>query len=401
MLLGVACLKKPVLVLVACALLGLVLSCGYGGNNSSKTTGGTTGLKFRAVVSQDVQGVIFAGLIVIDAHKDRRAPVAPIGGGSFSPGMLVESNDHKFTLAVSSTFDSIEVIDNVKEAASVTNLALPGATESVVISVDNTTAYAAVPTAPVPGGGTAGGIAIANLVTGTNTTSTLPVPGVHYLAQSGDGSRLLAFSDNSDTVTVVSPFNILPGQKNATCNPPGPTDPVVCQEVPGFDRPVAGFFSGDNTQAWILNCGPECGGAQASVQVLDLHDPAHPVAGIATPIPGGATVGLMKGQTLYVAGNPPSGSNSCASGPTTAATACGRLTIVDLTSLSATPVQPVAVIPDGYHAKMDISGDGQLFVGSRTCTNIVPTNPGDEKRGCLAILNTNNGNLIIPPTTVT
>ena len=151
-------MKKPVLVLVACALLGLVLSCGYGGNNSSKTTGGTTGLKFRAVVSQDVQGVIFAGLIVIDAHKDRRAPVAPIGGGSFSPGMLVESNDHKFTLAVSSTFDSIEVIDNVKEAASVTNLALPGATESVVISVDNTTAYAAVPTAPVPGGGRPGAL---------------------------------------------------------------------------------------------------------------------------------------------------------------------------------------------------------------------------------------------------
>jgi hypothetical protein len=55
------------------------------------------------------------------------------------------------------------------------------------------------------------------------------------------------------------------------------------------------------------------------------------------------------------------------------------------------------VIPDGYHTKMDISGNGQLFVGSRTCTNIVPANPSDEQRGCLAILNTNNGNLIIPP----
>ena len=60
-------------------------------------------------------------------------------------------------------------------------------------------------------------------------------------------------------------------------------------------------------------------------------------------------------------------------------------------------MQPVAVIPDGYHTKIDISGDGQLFVGSRTCTNIVPVNTGDEHRGCLAIYNTNNGNLIIPP----
>ena len=38
-----------------------------------------------------------------------------------------------------------------------------------------------------------------------------------------------------------------------------------------------GFLSSDNTQAWILNCGPECGGMQASVQLLDLvHNTARP-----------------------------------------------------------------------------------------------------------------------------
>ena len=57
----------------------------------------------------------------------------------------------------------------------------------------------------------------------------------------------------------------------------------------------------------------------------------------------------------------------------------------------------VRPIPDGYHTHIDISGDGQLFVGSRNCTNIVPATPGAEQRGCLAILNTNNGNLVIPP----
>jgi hypothetical protein len=323
--------------------------------------------------------------------------------------MMVESNDRKLTLAVSSSFNAIEVMDNVKESMTISGLSLPGATESVVISADNTTAYAAVPTAQISGGTTTGGIAIASLAAGT--TTTLPVPGAHYLAESGDGSRLLAFSDNTDitepsnvqTVTIVSPFNIVPGQKNSTCNPPPPLPPPpnppppVCQYATGFDHPIAGFFSGDNTQAWILNCGPECGGTQASVQVLDLHDPANPVAGVPTPLPGGATVGFINGQKLYVAGNPPTGSNTCTGGPSTAATTCGRLTVVDLTALSATPVQPVAVIPDGYHTKIDISGDGQLFVGSRGCTNIVPVNTGDEQRGCLAILNTNNGNLIIPP----
>jgi hypothetical protein len=393
MLLGVACLKKTVLVLVVCALTSLTLSCGgYNGSSSSST--GTSGLKFRAVISQDVQSIISSGFIIIDASKDLRAPVPPIGGTLLLPTMMVESNDRKLTLAISSSGSSFGVMDNVKESMTVSNVSLPGITESAVIAVDNTKAYFAVPTAPVPGDGTAGGIFISSL--SAADTLILPIPAAHYLAQSGDGSRLLAFSDNSDSVTVVSPFNIQPGQRNAICNPTPPA-PSVCQTVSGFDRPVAGFFSTDNTQAWILNCGPECGGVQASVQTLDLHNPANPVAGVATPIPGGATVAFIKGQTMYVAGNPPLGSNNCTGGLTTAATTCGRLTIVDLMSLSTTPVQPVAVIPDGYHDKIDISGDGQLFVGSRTCTNIVPVNTGDEQRGCLAIYNTNNGNLIIPP----
>jgi hypothetical protein len=391
MMLGVACLKKTVLVLVVCALTSLTLSCG-GYNKSS--SGGTSGLKFRAVISQDVS-VIAPGLIIIDASKDRRALVPPVGGVGLLPAMMVESNDRKLTLAISSSGSSFGVMDNVKETMTATGVALPGTTESAVISVDNTKAYFAVPTAPVPGGGSAGGIFLSSLT--STDTSILPIPAAHYLAQSGDGSRLLTFSDNSDSVTVVSPFNVQPGQKDASCNPPPPDTTVVCQAVAGFDRPIAGFFSSDNTQAWILNCGPECGGMQASVQTLDLHDPANPVAGPATPIPGGATVGLIKGQTMYVAGNPATGSNDCASGPTTAATTCGRLTVVNLTALSTTPVQPVAVIPDGYHNKIDISGDGQLFVGSRTCTNIVPAAAGDEQRGCLAIYNTNTGNLVIPP----
>jgi hypothetical protein len=387
MLLGVARLKRSVTVLVAIILTSLALiSCGSSGSTSS--TGKTSGLKFRVLVSQDVTSIAAPGLIIIDALKDLRANIAPIGGSSFLPAMMVVSNDRKLTVAVSSVGASLQVVNNLTEAVTGTvNLPQPGSTESLVISVDNATAYVAIPQAPVAGGGTTGVIALINL-TGGGATVTLPVPGVHYLAQSGDGSKILAFSDSSDAVTIVSPFNIVAGPKNATC----PAN--VCTTVTGFDRPVFGFFSSDNTQAWILNCGPECGGQQASVQVLDL---VHATAGPPTPVPGGATVGFIKSQTLYVAGTPPVGSNSCSGGPTTTATTCGRLTMVDLSSLpQPTPIQPAAVIPDGYHTHIDISGDGQLFIGSRTCTNVVPVNPGGEQRGCLAILNTNNGNLIIP-----
>jgi hypothetical protein len=205
--------------------------------------------------------------------------------------------------------------------------------------------------------------------------------------QSGDGSKLLVFSDNSNSVTIVSPFNILPGQQNSTCQS------SVCTVVPGFDRPVFGFFSSDNTQAWILNCGQECGGQQASVQVLNL---VNGTAGPPTPIPGGATVGFIKNQTLYVAGTPVvgSGNETCAGGTPAI---CGRLTVVDLPSMTVTGAATGLEIPDGYHTHMDMSSDGQLFVGSRNCTNIVPAKAGDPQRGCLAILNTTNGNVVIPP----
>jgi len=411
MLLGVACLKRCLLLLAVIILTSLALiSCGSSSKSSSSSSSSSTpkpsGLKFRAVVSQDVQSTLATpGLILIDALKDLRANVGIIGAGSTAPAALFLSSDRKITVAVSIDQNRLVVLNNNTEAISaIGTIQLPGNTESLVISADNGTAYAAVPNAPVPGGVSVGAIAIVNLNAG-GTPPTLPIPGVHYLTESGDGSKILAFSDNTDltqlsnvqTVTLVSPFNIVAGSKNAICNP-APPNPVVCQYVTGFDHPVAGFFSSDNTQAWILNCGPECGGTQASVQLLDLHDPANPVAGAPTPIPGGATVGFMQNQTLYVAGNPPVGSNTCAGGPTTAATTCGRLTIVNLATLpQATAIQPTAVIPDGYHTHIDISGNGQLFVGSRNCTNIVPATPGAERRGCLAILNTNNGNLIIPP----
>jgi hypothetical protein len=390
MVLGVACLKRCVIGVGVIILLSVALvSCGGYGGTTPTTTSGASGLKFRALISQQVSApTTRPGYIVIDAQKDLHARTAGIAS-NIEPTMMVLSNDRKLTLALSNDNRSIEIVNNTTEAlSSVGTLNLPGTTESYVISADNTTAYAAVPNASVPGGGSLGAIAILNLSNGV-TTSKLPVPSAHYLSQSGDGSKILAFSDHSDAITIVSPFNVVTGQQNATCAPD------VCTSVSGFDRPIFGFFSSDNTQAWILNCGPECGGVQASVQVLDL---VHNTAGTPTPVPGGATVGFIKNQTLYVAGNPALGLNTCAGGPTTAAATCGRLTTVDLTSLpQAGGIQPTAVIPDGYHTHIDISGDGQLFVGSRGCTNIVPAKAGDEQRGCLAILNTNNGNLILPP----
>jgi hypothetical protein len=191
------------------------------------------------------------------------------------------------------------------------------------------------------------------------------------------GTQVLAFSNDSNAVTVVSPALINSGSPVTTA-------------VAGFDRPVNAVFSTDGSTAYVLNCGAECGGTQASVQILNM---ATLMAG--TPVPvDGATIAFLSGSTLYVAGNSPT--NNLCTGQSTAATTCGRLDIVDLGSMTVTG--PGAVVTDGYHDRIDMGLGGQLFIGSMDCTNIGNVNNQQgEVRGCLSIFNTTNSSVVVPP----
>jgi hypothetical protein len=197
------------------------------------------------------------------------------------------------------------------------------------------------------------------------------VPSARYIAQSHNGNRILAFSDNQDAVTVISPSLIGTNDDPRT---------VVCC----FDRPVWGVFSSDDTTAYILNCGPECGGATAGIQILDL---GTNTAGAIVPVDA-ATIGLLSGSTLYVAGAAPG--TGCTSG--TAASSCGTLSVVDLGSMAVTGT---AEITDGYHNRMEMGANGQIFIGAHTCTNISIS--GGEVRGCLSVFNTATSDVVIPP----
>ena len=56
------------------------------------------------------------------------------------------------------------------------------------------------------------------------------------------------------------------------------------------------------------------------------------------------------------------------------------------------------VITDGYHDRMDMGLNNQLFIGAHDCTNIGNSNnPSGEVRGCLTIFNAISGNVVIPP----
>ena len=336
-------------------------------------------------MSQDVNaGSISAGLQVIDAEKDVRAFVPPISAGA-APGMMVETPNLNLTLAFSPTGNTLALVSNSSESASA-SVTLPGFTESIVVSPDSVTAYAAVPTASPGLGQPQGEVEVVSLSSGT-VTAQLPVPAVRYLSISNSGNRILAFSDNSDSLAVITPSNI------------GTGSPVVTF-VGGFYRPVAAFFTTDDNTAYVVNCGHECGGTpvsgvQASLQTLDLTTNT-PGAAVAVPA---ATVALVNGTTMYLAGTPynPDGTPAQAcTGQTTRAASCGLLTVFDLPSMTVTNSTDI-VITDGVHQRMALGADGQLFVGARTCTEIIAVNVGDEVRGCLSIYNTQTSAVVIPP----
>jgi hypothetical protein len=283
--------------------------------------------------------------------------------------------DRSTLLAFDSVTNSVEVV-NAARGSLAGGIQLAGPTISMV-ALTSGSGYAAVPAAPMIGSAP-GAIEVLNLSAG-GITATIGIPGAQTVVSSPDGTHLLVFSNDSNAVTVVYPLLVNTGSP-------------VTATVPGFNRPVYALFSADGSTAYVLNCGPECAGgtASASVQALDMTT----LTLVGAPVTvDGATIGWLSGSTLYVVGTSPT--NNLCTGQTTAATTCGRLDIVDLGSMTVTSS---AVITDGYHNRIEMSINGQLFIGALTCTNIGNvSNPQGEVRGCLSIYNTTNAAVVIPP----
>lgn len=366
-------MKKSALLPVVLAVASFsFVSCGSSPN----------ALTTRVLASQSVLSATASpGLDLINGEDDTLLRGSGISAGG-SPGLMALTPDRTIVLAFDSSSNNVEVINSSRQSQE-GNIQLPGSTTSMV-ALATGNAYAAVPTAPMNNGPSPGAVEVMNIVSG-GIAATLSVPGAQTVVSSPDGTHLLAFSNDSNVVTVIYPLLV------------NLSSPVMAT-VPGFDRPVNAVFSADGSTAYVLNCGPECGSgsASASVQTLDIA-----TLTVGTPVAvDGATIGWLSGSTLYVAGTPtasvsnPAPNNSCA-GQTTAATVCGRLDLVNVGSMIVTSS---AVITNGYHDRIDMSINGQLFIGSYTCANIGNVdNPQGEVRGCLSIYNTTNGAIVIPP----
>jgi hypothetical protein len=372
----------PALLVVAS--VGLV-SCGSSGPSVASPPSKVT---TRVLASQSASSpTAFPGLLLVDGEIDTLVRGGEITG-SIAPGLMAMSPDRTTVVAFDSISNNADVINTTREKMA-GSIPLGGSTTSMV-ALDTGFGYAAVPAAPFQTGFPPGAIVVMNLTAGA-VTALISVPNAQTVVSSRDGSQLLVFN-NSNTVTVMSPLLVNTGSP-------------VTVTVTGFDSPVYGVFSADGSTAYILNCGAQCGGTQASVQVLNMMTTPPSIVGVPILV-NGATIGYLStsGSTLYVAGKgTPTGPQcaSIASAAPTAAQYCGTLDLVNLTTLSDpyynNPAAEIA-ITDGYHDRIDLSTNGQLFIGSYDCTTIGDVNnPQGEVRGCLSLFNTTNGAVVIPP----
>ena len=266
------------------------------------------------------------------------------------------------------------------------------------------------------------GAHVLTVVDNTNGGSyPLSLPGVYRVSVNPGGSVAFAFVQNSNY--MYYPRKLTAAQTTAFSGGPStwPKAAEDCepQNLPGwclfqaqspdhvdstgnyygaplvFDRPIKAVFSSDGGTAYVLNCGPECGGNKASVTPLPIAPmifligqqsgtlPTNAALASSTiPIPGGASNALVDTSTMYVAGQQP----QQVQGQTLFA---GELTVVNLTNDTAS--KPIAISDGapGAVSRMVEGDDNTLWIGMTKCTNGVRAATG-LPFGCLTMYNTSS-----------
>lgn len=403
--------KKVINCLLLSGLAGILASCNntYANPYSSSTAITTeTNIPLRAFVSNPVQPNGIGGgspaIDILDASQDlvstNTIALSSLSSTLTDAGMMVVSPKRDRTLVYSATDGRLGIVSNSGDSV-IAALNIGGSTDSFFVANDNITAYVAVPNASV-NGLPPGAVEQFNLSDGL-LTATIPIPGARYVVPSPDSSQLLVFSENSDAVTLITPSLIGTNGQTDSQLACSAVKAVACVLAGAFDRPVGAVFSQGGAIAYVLNCGEQCGGSGigacltftscTSVSAIDMTQTPPAVTG-SVSVPA-ATIASLQGTNLFVAGTPVAAADASCAGIMTAATTCGRLTVVNVGTMTASAS---VAITDGYHTRMELAAGGQLFIGASGCTNI---NSGGEVRGCLTIVNStagaiSNSNIVVP-----
>jgi len=345
----------------------LIVACSGDTSNPNATT---SNVKNRAFVSNTFSG----NLQIVNTQNDTTGFTAETtnSAGQVVPGQPVTivvnstgvtfeaiSPNHAQTVVYSPISQTLYAVNNSSESLSHT-LPLAGATSMALFSSDSGTLYVPQPSAIVSSGGTPGVVQAFN--SNGDITANYPVTAANSVALSPSGQFLLVFAQNSDSLVVV----------NTTANP------VTYTTIPGLARPVNAFFtSGNDNTAYVINCGPECG-SSGPASVAELNISTHSI--VKTVPVGGASVGLLDGSTLYVAGSPvPPGTTST----------YDAVNVSNMTRITANSV----AIGDGFHTTMALAQNHKLYIGANSCLNTQSTG------GCLSVVDvtSNTADPPLPP----
>lgn len=353
-----------------CAALVAALMAGCGSSSSTTNTkSNVTGLTKRVLLSNITP--TGGDVLIVDGNHDTFATKAI---GTSQPSKMVTAAG--ITVIRNSTLSEITIFNNAQEQVTATT-PMQGQPFDVAISPDGLTGYAAIKNVGV--------VEVVNSSSG-NLVGNITIPSVARLVEGPKGHKQLAFSD--DPQALGSPnanaFFVIDTATNTAT-------PVV---MPVGSQPFTAVFDPSDTNdttAFILNCGAECGGDSGSpsftptvpsVVKVNFATVGSPVFTSITGSPiAGATVGLISSSNLFVAGTPVSAPAGCP------LTACGTLQVINSGTLTAGAAIPIT---NGLHQQMAMSTNNHLYVGASHCT-VGPVSAQSTVQGCLSIFNTGAG----------
>jgi hypothetical protein len=324
------------------ALLTLFLFSSCGGGSSTPRP---SGLSNRVFISTPL--VNGGQVYIVNGNNDTVSQSHP-AISVINASLIALTPDKTKAAVFAETLNTLTVLNTQSETSTGT-IGLSGSTGSMVTLPDDTTLIAAEPTAPFAGSVQNGIVQFVDL-TNSVVTASIAVPQARRLVLNHAGTKVLVFSDDYSVHLVDT------AAKTAT--------PVTSTS---FDRPVNAVFSTDDSTAYILSCGAECGGTAANVSALNMGSGA---VGAPTPVTGATVGSIDSSNRLYVAGSTAAG---------------GFIDILDASSLTVT--KSAIPIGDGSHTLMVLTSRGQLFVGATNCTNGL----------CMSILNTTSQAAFINP----
>jgi hypothetical protein len=378
-----------------------------------------SGLTTRVLIAiQNPSPLTKGALEIVDAFYDTRYkynnPTVTYNISGFSgqlPVSIQNMPEEQLGAVYGSGDGSFTLINYQKESSSGGVKGLLGTSSSIFITRNQQYVFAAQQAAHV--------LSIVNPATGASIS--LGLPGIYRVSVNPGGSLVLAFVQNSNYVyyprllsaaqTVAYSGGSSTWPKAAVdCEPqnapswclfqaqsPDATDatgnaygaPLV------FDRPIKALFSEDGGTAYILNCGPECGGTASSVSLLPVapiifptgqQSGTLPKTGTVTtiPVPGGASNAFITGSTMYAVGQQPQADGLFS----------GNLTVVNLASNTAGNPVSISDGEPGAVSRILPGDDSTLWIAMTKCNNGERAAKG-EPDGCLTMYNTSTNSVTL------